>query len=82
MHPEIARELTTQRSRDLQAQARQASLARMLRASKRRAATRDKADEFVVPAIPDFVDGSFLTVPADDQAASQPGQVPVTRRAA
>ena len=82
MHPEIARELIMQRSRELQAKAQRASLARMFLRSRRGAVTPDQADEFVVPAIPDFVDGSFLTTPADDQAASQPGQVPVTRRAA
>ena len=30
----------------------------------------DEADDFVCPGIPDYVDGSFLTVsPAGDQAA-------------
>ena len=82
MHPEILRELITQRSREMQAQARRATLARMLRAGKRGAVTPDEADKLVIPAIPDLVDGSFLTVPADDQPASQPDQVPATRRAA
>ena len=41
----------------------------------------DEADGFVIPAIPDYVDGSFRT-PADGQAASQPGRVPATHRAA
>jgi len=32
----------------------------------------DAADDFVCPAIPEYVDGSFLTVlPAGDQAAGQ-----------
>lgn len=37
----------------------------------------DEAYDFVCPAIPDYVDGSFLTVsPTGDQAAGQPGRVP------
>jgi hypothetical protein len=83
MHPEILRELTSQRGREMQAQAHQAKLARSAsRALRRGAGTPDEADEFAVPAIPDYVDGSFLTVPADDQAASQQGRVPAGRRAA
>jgi hypothetical protein len=86
MHPEIARELTAQRGRELQALARQARMARM--ASRLRRAMRhgrgglDGADELVIPAIPDYVDGSFRTSSADEKAASQPGRVPASRRAA
>jgi hypothetical protein len=79
MHPEIARELTAQRGRELRERARQASIAR--KASRR--GSRHDADDFVCPAIPDYVDGSFQTVsPADDKAASQPGHVPAARHAA
>ena len=78
MHPEILRELSAQRSRDLRERARRALLARTasraLRAM-RRGARLD--DEFVVPAIPDYVDGSFRT--AGDRAD---GQVPASHRAA
>jgi len=86
MHPEIARELTAQRGREMRAQARQASAVRA--ASRLRRALRhgtrglDGADELVIPAIPDYVDGSFLTSPADENAASQPGREPASRRAA
>jgi hypothetical protein len=83
MHPEILRELTSQRRRELQAQAHQANLARRAsRASRHSAGTPGEADEFVVPAIPDYVDGSFRTATAEDKAASQPGPVPATHRAA
>jgi hypothetical protein len=87
MHPEIARQLVAQRSRELRERAHQAILARMvsrgLRAARRGAGAPDGADEFVCPAIPDYVDGSFQTVsPANDQAAGQPGRVPAARRAA
>lgn len=92
MHPEILRELSAARGRELQARARQAMLART--ASRVRRALRrgtvpsnlpDGAEEFVLPAIPDYVDGSFRTAPADQKAvggSSQTGQVPASRNAA
>jgi hypothetical protein len=86
MHPEIARELTAQRGREMRAQAEHASVARA--ASRLRRALRhgtgrlNGADELVIPAIPDYVDGSFRTSPADQNAASQSGRVPASRRAA
>jgi hypothetical protein len=80
MHPEILRELTAQRSRELQQRAQRAQLARTasraLRAL-RRSVHLTGADEFVVPPIPDYVDGSFRTT--EDQGASQ---VPAARPAA
>jgi hypothetical protein len=81
MHPEILRELTSQRGREMRARAHQIALARMLRAMRRSARTRDEADDFVVPAIPDYVDGSFRAAPADDHAASQPDRMPARRAA-
>jgi hypothetical protein len=86
MHPEILRELTSQRGREMQAQAHRAILARAasraLRTSRRGTGTTDQADELVVPTIPDYVDGSFRTAPAEEEAVSQPGRVPAARRAA
>ena len=62
MHPEILRELTAQRGREMRARARQAKLARMaIRAGRRGRNRPDEADGFVLPAIPDYVDGSFRT---------------------
>ena len=83
MHPEIARELTAQRGRELRERARQAAMARTairrLRARRHGVEAADYADDFVSPAIPDYVDGSFQTVsPTDDKA----GRVPAARRAA
>ena len=76
MHPEILRELTAQRGRDLRERAYRAQLARTLR-TLRRSHRLDAADEFAGPAIPDYVDGSFR---ADrDEAASR---VPAARHAA
>ena len=74
MNPEIARKLTAQRGHELREQAQQAMVAktasRRLRAMRRTPALPDEADDFVCPAIPDYVDGSSLTVsPAGDQAA-------------
>jgi hypothetical protein len=77
MHPEILRELTAQRGRDLRERARRAQLARTVsqgrRAIRRNARHLDEADTFVVPAFPDYVDGSFQS--AEDR-------VPAARRAA
>ena len=80
MHPEILRELHAQRQHDLQEVAHRALLARTARRT-RRALRRNgrpaEADEFVVPAVPDYVDGSFRAT--GDQATSQ---VPAARHAA
>ena len=79
MHPEILRELAAQRSQEMRTQAHRGALARM---SRRRHRRPEVADEFAVPAIPDYVDGSFRTEPAADQAASEAGQAPAVRDAA
>jgi hypothetical protein len=78
MHPEILRELGAQHRYDLQQQAHRARLARTVRRTLR-GLRHDAhlAEEFVVPAVPDYVDGSFRT--AGDEAASK---VPAARHAA
>ena len=81
MHPDILRELTSQRGREMREQAHRARLARMIRRS-RHARDLPPDDEIVVPAIPDYADGSFRTEPAVDQAATEAGQEPVARHAA
>jgi hypothetical protein len=74
MHPEIMRQLTAQRGRDMRAQARQAQLARMAIRNRRHARKlAAEANVFVMPAIPDYVDGSFRSGPAGHQAASEAG---------
>jgi hypothetical protein len=75
MHPEFLRELTSQRNREMRARAQESALARMLRAVRH---GTKAPDEFVVPAIPDYVDGSFRTTPADDTA----GEVTTAQHAA
>ncbi len=82
MHPEILRELTSQRGQEMRDQAHRAGLVRMAsrarRARRRGLAGPDETGEFVIPAVPDYVDGSFRAQPADSEAA----QVPTTGRAA
>jgi hypothetical protein len=88
MHPEILRELTAQRRREMQARARRGRLARMaIRAARRGRHLPDEAEESVLPQIPDYVDGSFRadlvgTEPAGDQVASEAGRAPAGRHAA
>jgi hypothetical protein len=79
MHPEILRELSSQRGREMRDRAHQFAIGRI--ASRARQAQRRgvaETDEFVVPAVPDYVDGSFRLQSADDEAA----RVPTTGRAA
>ncbi len=74
MHPEIMRELIAQRGREMQARARQARLVRIAIRGRRRGRSRlDEADGFVLPVIPDYVDGSFRTEPAAEREASTAG---------
>ena len=82
MHPEILRQLSAEHGRELRARAQQARLARMAIRSRRGRAGPDEADEFVLPAIPDYVDGSFRRGPAGDRAASEAAHVPAAHRAA
>jgi hypothetical protein len=64
MHPEILRELSAQHRSELRERASRAMAARAARRTPRGHTTA--ADEFVLPDIPDYVDGSFRTdeVPA------------------
>ena len=76
MHPDFLRELNAQRGREMRDRAHRARLVRMSRRSRH---VRDLPpdDEIVVPAIPDYVDGSFRA--AGDEAADR---VPAARHAA
>jgi len=80
MHPEILRELNAQRGREMRDRAHRARLVRMAIRSRRHG--RDLPDDdFVVPAIPDYVDGSFRTDRAVGQVTSETGQTPAGRAA-
>jgi hypothetical protein len=66
MYPEILRELSAQRGAEMRDRAHRILFAR--RASKILRARRrglGEADEFPVPAIPDYADGSFAAGPED-----------------
>jgi hypothetical protein len=86
MHPEILREIGSQRDSDMRARADQVRLARTasraFRAARRARRAADEAGALVVPAVPDYVDGTFVTTPADEQAAGRARRIPVGRRAA
>ncbi len=74
MHPEIMRELTAQRGREMRARARQAKLVQTAIRGRRRGRSQPaEADGFVLPAIPDYVDGSFRTEPTTEREASTAG---------
>jgi len=87
MHPEFLREMTDLRGREMRARAHQARMARLASlVTRRRRNQRDSADgadRFVIPAVPDYVDGSFRTGPGVSEAgASEAGQAPAAHRAA
>ncbi len=74
MHPEILRELSAQRGREMRAQARQAHLAKMAARGRRRERHLPEAADVLVPlAIPDYADGSFHGEPTGGQAVSEAG---------
>jgi hypothetical protein len=80
MHPEILRELGAQRGSEMRARAHRARLAKVARKELR--AGRGTADVFVAPAVPDFVDGSFLVTTADEAEAPKARRLPAGRHAA
>ena len=80
MHPEILRAMNDQRSQEMRERAHRSRLARMaIRGRRHRRNLPD--DDFVVPAIPDYVDGSFHADRAVGQAASEAGQAPARHAA-
>ena len=72
MNPEILRMIAKQQVRDAQVRAYRQRTARALRAGRRHAVV---TDDFAIPPIPDYVDGSFRT----NHAVSE---VPAARTAA
>jgi uncharacterized MAPEG superfamily protein len=70
MHPYLMAEMARQRDAERREAARNARLARALRKAIRAQRTRaETPDSFVVPAIPDYVDGTFHV--ADDAVPAQ-----------
>ena len=81
MHPDILRDLISQHGRELREQAHRAAVGRIesraRRALRRGHASPDEATSPALPAIPDYVDGSFRTT--GDEAS---GRVPAARHVA
>jgi hypothetical protein len=80
MHPEILRAMNSQRGRDLRERAHRARLVRTALRGRRHGRELPD-DDFVVPAVPDYVDGSFRTDQAVGQVASEAGQAPARHAA-
>lgn len=76
MHPEILRLMAAQRGQEMRTRAHQARLVRMIRSARRGHHLPVKIDEFELPPIPDYADGSFH---AEGTGA---GHAPVAQRAA
>jgi hypothetical protein len=68
MHPEILRELAAQRDSEMRERADRARLARTARKAHRAHRAAAEVDEFAIPAIPDYVDGTFRETPAGAEA--------------
>jgi hypothetical protein len=80
MHPDVMRELANQRSREMRARAREATLAKRIRKEMRRRPAA--AAEFVLPRIPDYVDGTFRDTELAGRDARLEDERPGRRRAA
>ena len=59
MHPDLMREVVRQRTIERQEEARKSSLARALRKTLRQRGRTETPDTFDMPAVPDYVDGTF-----------------------
>jgi hypothetical protein len=80
MHPEILRAMNDQRGQELRERAHRSRLARMAIRGRRHGHDLPD-DDFVGPAVPDYVDGSFRTDQAVGQVASEAGQAPARHAA-
>jgi hypothetical protein len=59
MHPDLMREVVRQRTIERQEEARKSRLAHALRKTLRQRGRTETPDTLVMPAIPDYVDGTF-----------------------
>lgn len=80
MHPEMLRQISGYQIQDKLAQA---DRVRVAKAAAKSARSRKRhsvgSDSFEIPAIPDYVDGSFRVA---DEAGAPSGQIPAARTAA
>ena len=82
MHPDILREMNAQRGQRDCGRGPTGPGSSGWRSGARRHGRDLPDDDLVVPAVPDYVDGSFRTDRAVDQVATEAGQAPVARHAA
>lgn len=76
MHPDLMREVIRQRTTERQEEARKGNLARAMRKALRQRGRTETPDTLVVPAIPDYVDGTFC---AAENAGTGDNQVTAGR---
>jgi hypothetical protein len=79
MHPDVTRQLIEQRINDLQVVARQAERGRAARRARRARRRGTDVSAAVLPAVPDYVDGTFA---ADKRAVDGQESVPAARHVA
>jgi hypothetical protein len=83
MHPDMMRELANQRGREMRARAREAEAARLARRFRKEPRRRTvAAAEFVLPRIPDYVDGTFRDTELAGPSARPDDERPGRRQAA
>jgi hypothetical protein len=84
MHPEILRQLTEQRNLEAQTRAQRDRLAKQLLRSLRHHSSAADSNVYAIPAIPDYIDGSFIDSAQQAKSAAAPGahRVPAARDAA
>jgi hypothetical protein len=80
MHPDVTRELADWRGREMRGRAREAALAKRIRKEMRRRTAA--AAEFVLPRIPDYVDGTFRDTELAGHDARPDDERPGRRQAA
>jgi hypothetical protein len=82
MNPEILRQIASQQISDQRARARRDRVSRTLAKALRGGHRHEtESDGFVIPAIPDFVDGTFRQS-ADSVSTEAGSPVPAARTAA
>jgi hypothetical protein len=83
MHPDMMRELARQHGREMRARAREAEAAKLARRIHKELHSRTAtAAEFVLPRIPDYVDGTFRDAEPAGPGTRPDDQRPGRRQAA
>jgi hypothetical protein len=83
MHPDVMQELAHQRGREMRARAREAEAARLARRIRKELRRRTAAAAgFVLPRIPDYVDGTFRDAELAGRGTRPDDERPGRRQAA